>query len=636
MSDRLAYFNQLYEPAKRQRDAVAADWDVYESAYMGEPERTKPKGKGAWRSFVHFKYAWQQTHTLVAAIASEDDPTFKWEARNAQNSQYADTIQGVVGLQFERDDYAEKRFMSVLTAAVYGGCPVKYSWLFVKDADGNVIEDRPMSNPLDPRTFFYDPRARSMREARYAGHEMFLELAELKARTKADGSPLYQNLDQFADGQQSGGDDGYTGELDNDKSGERDKARRKGIHVVELWTRDRLMVRANGVIIRDEPNPMPHGRLPFEVVRLLPSLNDVWGVSLIWALRDPQALIQSLDNAAMDNIKLALDPPRAVDVTDDASNVQREWMPGQVYPSRSPNDAVKTLSGANIDPNSAQAAIGSIRDITKQITGITDELAGQSSADSATQAALNDRAAKGRMGIMLRQVDQAWARVAQGFLALDQKYLDLSVPIKVMGSASRSHWKYVSPKEIAGQWDVRPKNSSERVVKELHRENLMNAINAIGAFAERTTPQGMTIDPTELIGELVETFGIPKERVVVNADMMRSQREKDAVSMARGQAAAMAIAPPPPAPAPMPMPEQGEPSLIEQAQSKLFSSINYKDLPNAAQAAMLDQIGLPAEGVESDDDNPTRPNAGKPPAELVGRSTGQKAKAAVSKKKDDK
>jgi hypothetical protein len=626
--DPLAYFSKLYEPAKRQRDAMASDWDTYEAAYLGEPEHDKPKGKGAWRSFIHFKYAWQQVHTLVAAIAAEDDPTFAWEARDAARSKYADTVQGVVGLQLDRDDYAEKRYMSVLTAAVYGGCPVKFQWLFSESGDV-VIDDRPTANPLDPRSFFYDPRARHMREARYAGHEMFMEVAELRARTKADGSPLYTNLDELGSGSQSGSSDSFTNTLDNDKSGERDKARRQGVHVIEMWTRDRIMVRANGVLIRNDPNPHPYGRLPFEVVRLMPTLNDVWGVSLIWALRDPQALIQSLDNAAMDNIKLALDPPRAVDTTDDATNVQREWMPGQVYPSRSPSDAVKPLNAIAIDPNSAQASLQAIRNITKEITGITDEVAGASQADTATQAALNDRAAKGRLGVMLRQVDSAWARVAQGFLQLNQKYLDLSVPVKVMGQG-HADWRHMSPAEIAGQWDVRPKNSSERIVKELHRENLMNAIGALGPFAERSTPSGMTIDPTALIAELVETFGIPKDRVIVPAEMMRQQREADALSAARGQAAAMAMMPQQPMapPAPAPVPEE-QPSLIEQAQSKLFSSINYKDLPDAAQKAMLEDIGLPSDGVESDNQNPTRPNAGK--LKLEGRSTGQKAAASASK-----
>lgn len=627
MTDTLRYFNELYDPAKNHMQGMAAEWDEYEKAYLGEPERTKPSGRGAWRSFIHFKYAWQQAQTLVAEISADPDPAFVWEPRNAHQTGYAETVQGVVGEQFQRDDYAEKRFMSVLTAAVYGGCPVKVHWLFDKHGDV-VCEDRPTASLLDPRSFFYDPRARHMREARYAGHVMRMEYAELKARKRADGTPLY-DLSKLPEPQATPSEhalDTDTNELDNDHSGERDKARRKGLEVVELWTRDRIMVRANGVIIRNDPNPHPYGRLPFEVIRLIPSLNDVWGISLMWALRDPQSLIQSLDNAAMDQIKFVLDPPRAVD-SDDPTNETREWEPGAVYPSRNPGDAVKLLNGSIIDPNSAQAAINNVRALTKQISGITDELSGQSQADTATQAAMNQRQSKGRVGVMMTSVDSGWARIAQMFLQLDQKYLDLSVPVRVMGE--KAEWRHLRPSEIGGLWDVRPKNSSERIVKELHRENLMNAIAALGAFADRTTAAGKTIDVTPFAEELAESFGFAKERVVVDAALMRAQRQADVVADAQAQAEAMKFMPPaPPAPAPI-QPQQAEPSLIEQAQSKLFSSINYKDLPNEAQAAMLDQIGLPNAGVESDDDNPTRPNAGK--QSVSGQSEGQKARRAVEK-----
>jgi hypothetical protein len=586
----LRYFNQLYDPAKEHMAAMAAEWDEYEKAYHGEPEREKPAGKGAWRSFVHFKYAWQQTHTLVAEVAGDPDPTFMWEPRNATLAQHADTIQGVVMLQFERDDYAEKRYMSALTAAVYGGCPVKASWLYAEDEDGVVLEDRPTATILSPDQFFYDPRARHMREARYAGHLMRMDLDELKAPTRADGTPFYKNLEQL---EGAGGSDSRldNGQLDNDNAGERDKARRDGIEVVEMWTRSRVMVRANGVIIRDDPSPIP-GHLPFEVIRLIPSLNDVWGVSLMTALRDPQSLIHSLDNAAMDNIKLALDPPRAVDISDDADNADREWMPGQVYPSRNPQDAVRTLQGVAIDPNSAQAAIASIRDIAKQITGIVDEIAGQSRADTATEAAINQRQAKGRLGVMMNLVDAGWAKVAQKFLLLDQKYLDLSVPIKVMGPG-RADWRHVGPKELSGVWDARPKNSTERIVKELHRESLIQAIATLSQFADRALPSGKTIDITRYAEELADSFGIAKEAVVVSADKSREQRHMDLLADAMAQAEAMKLMPaePPMPPMPPPAPEP-TPGIQDQIRTQ------FKDLGPEQQKDYLAQIGLTTDGID--------------------------------------
>ncbi len=397
--------------------------------------------------------------------------------------------------------------------------------------------------------------------------------------------------------------------LDNDHSGERDKARRSGVEVIELWTRERLIVRAGNVIIRDDPNPYADGRIPFDVVTIMPSVNDIWGISLMWALRDPQALIQSLDNAAMDQIKLSLDPPRAVDTTDYLDNAERKWYPGQVYPSRSPKDAVVPLRSSVVDPFTAQQSIIGVRNTVKEITGITDELAGSSKADTATEAALNQRQSKGRIGQTLKFVDAAWSRIAQMMLRLDQQYLDLSVPIRIMGGPNDADWRHISPKEIGGQWDVRPRASSERVVKELHRQNIMEAMNALGPHVGATTPAGMTIDITPFAQELAESFGFPKEKVIVSADLARTERQKDVVKDAEAQAAAAQMMPQeqmaPPAEAPP------EPDLIAQAQSKLFTSVNYKDLPDAAQASLLEEIGLPSEGVEDDNRNPTsrRPTA---------------------------
>jgi hypothetical protein len=628
MADDLKFFNSLYDPAKRHMQALSAEWDEYEKAYLGEPERTKPGGaEGGWRSFIHYKYAWQQVQTLVAELCADADPSFMWEPRNSAQANYAETVQGIIGQQFERDDYPEKRYMSVLTAAVYGGCPIKYSWLYEcygNGAEKVIVNDRPTATLLDPRQFFYDPRARHMREARYAGHVMRLEVAELKARKRADGTPFYKNLDQLDDAPNEGSNELDTNQLDNDHSGERDKARRKGVEVVELWTRDRVMVRANGIIIRDDPNPLPFGRLPFEVVRLIPTLNDVWGASLMWALRDPQSLIQSLDNAAMDQVKLALDPPLAVD-SSDPRNVDRVLYPGQRFPSRSPKDAVIPVRVTQMDPFTAQQSIQGARDLMKHVSGITDSLEGNISSDTATEAAINQRQSKGRVGVMLTSVDAAWARVAGGFLQLNQRYLNLADPVKVMGPG-KAEWRHIRPSEIAGMWDVRPKNASERVIKELHRQTLMEAIGSLAPLAERTTATGKTVDLTVFAEELAESFGFDKNRVVVDAAFQRMEHQKDVIEDAKAQSAAAAMMPQQEAPAEAPqVVEEATPGVTDQIRTQ------YKDLDPVAKQAYLDEIGLPSEGVAEQAKLETDERKAK--IKSIGHSAGQKARRDTEKGK---
>lgn len=614
-ADALDLFSYYYEPAKRHQDGMAAQWDEYERAYFAEPEGNKPQGDEAWRSWFFTKYCFQQLKTLQAELAPDDDPTFAWEARRPEQEAYAEVCDQLIASMLQRDDYASKRTMAVEIAGITGGCPVKVHWIY-RTVDRTrltpagmktetfVVMDQPTMDLVDPRDFMYDPRAKTMSECRYAFHRMRLTLEELKARKRSDGSSFYDHLDEL-ENVPGGGSDADTRKLDNDFSGERERAQRDGIEVIEMWTRDRVIVRAAGVIIRDEANPYWHGRIPFEVITLMPSRNDVWGTSFIWTIKDPQDVLHSLDNAAMDALKLSIDPPLAVDM-DDPENMTRPNRPGERFPSRSPKDALMPLRTTGLEPYLSEQAIQAQRDLMEKISGMTSEVAGQSSADTATQAALNQRQAKGRIGVMMRSIDASFARVAEMFLQLCQQYLDMSQPVRILGPKG-NEWHRIEPREIAGMWDVRPKNSSERAVKELHRQNLMEAISALAPGNGIAQPDGKTVNLTPLYELLADSFEVPKDRIVVDAQEMRDQHKQDVVADGEAQAQVMQMQAPPPEQAQPEAPP--EPTLREQLQK----TINYKDLPDAAQADLLVDAGLSSEGVEDDNRNPTRPNAGATP-----------------------
>lgn len=631
MSDAtLEFFNQYYQPAKNHQDGMSTEWTEYERSFYGEPEGEKPSGQDAWRSWFFYKYVFQQVKTLVAELASEEHPTFVWEARRPEQDDYADVVQSLIGFMLQRDGYNMKRLLAIETAAIYGGAPVKIHWTYktVKrtrmGAAGPITEDfvvldQPTMSLIDPRDFMYDTRARSMDECRYAFHRMRLTLDELKAKKRSDGKPFYDSLDELED--ITGGSDGTsddTRDLDNDYSGELDKARREGIEVVEMWTRDRWIVRAAGnVIILDKPNPFWHGRIPFEIITLLPSRTGPWGQSVVWTVQDVQDHLHTLDNASMDALKLQIDPPLAVS-DDDPENISRPFRPGERFlGQQTSKDIVDPIRMTGIDPYVSESAIGGVRAQMEYISGITREMAGQSDAGTATQAALNQRQAKGRVGVMLRSIDDSFARIAEMMLQLCQQFLNLSQPVKIMGEKG-SEWRHIAPREIAGLWDVRPKSSSERVVKELHRQNLMEGMNALLPAAGIATPAGRAIDITPFVEELAESFGMDKGRVVVDAQMMREQSQQDVISDGEAQAQVQQMMAPPEDP-------NAEPDPMAETQMRLVQSMNYKDLPDAAQAKLLGDVGLPSDGVEDDNRNPTRPNAGKPEPLIVGRSTGQHA-----------
>lgn len=606
----LQFFNSYFGPAKNHQEGLADNWTEYESAYLGEDvDRVKPTGDDSWRSFFFQKYGWQQVQTLAAELAADDDPTFVYEPHDYAQQEFARTVSCLVGYQLQRDDYPAKRLMAAIITAVYGGCPLKVHWDYqtatrmvlkpsgLREETRIVVRDQPTITIIDPYDFYYDTRARTMRECRYAFHRMRLSFEELEARERSDGSKLYKNLDELRDkfrgvGGGSGSHD--TGrEWDNDLSGEKDKANNEGIEIVEMWTRDRLIVVASGgVVIRNEPNPFHHGRIPFEVATIQPSLNDVWGMSVMWALRDIQEILWTLDNSALDALKKIIDPPYEVDIMADGDNVNRSLRPGQAFPKQGQGaGAVAPIRITGAEPFVTEGAIQSVRDQMKQITGVTDEIAGMSGAGTATQAAINQRQAKGRIGVMLRSMDQAFARCADMYLQLNQQFMDFSRPIRVLGSRGGSEWRHIAPSEIAGLWDVRAKNSSERVVKELRRQNLIEAIGALSPSAGIPNPDGTVVNLSPLQEELVESFGLPVDRVIVPMSGLMAVQEEQAVSQARAQVKAMEVMPPEPEAEAAPAEAPVEQDLNEQVR------LTYKDMDADAKMGVLQQLGLPVDGV---------------------------------------
>lgn len=622
MATPLETFDHYYQPVRQHIQSLASKWDSFENAYNGVSEQLKkPTGDESWKSYNLHKYALQQTHTAVAEIVPEDDPGFDWETDNPEQNDYADVVEALVNDQLRKDEYGSKKYLSVLLAAVYGGCPVKTSWNTQRERSvrltpsGPVVEyrivtDRPTATLIDPRDFGYDLRARSFSEARFAYHRMRLTVEEIESRKKADGSPLYdvgevKKLREWFDGNASS--DRPTQTYDNDAGGEVERQRTKGIEVIEMWTHNRVIVRAGGsFIIRNDERVDPIPGLPFDVVTILPALNDVWGMSLMQLLRDPQEHTWTLENGSLNLLKLALDPPRSVDVISDPDNADRAWKPGQTFPtSMTAKDAVQTLNVQGIDPLGSLSAVAQQREVMEYITGITSEVSGQSNADTATQAALNQRQAKGRIGKMIASTNRAWSGVAKKFLLLDQAFMDYTKPVKMLGQRG-DEWVHVSPQMIGGEWNPRPKASTQDAIKELTKQNLSEFLSVALPVNGMVSASGKAIDWAPIVEQLAELNGIPAQSVVVDAQQLFEAQQEQTVAEAEAQAAAQAALPP-------------EPEGPPDPQVKIFESMSYKDLPDGAQAAMLESIGLPSDNVAEDNEN-----------RITGYSEGQLARSSSS------
>jgi len=85
--------------------------------------------------------------------------------------------------------------------------------------------------------------------------------------------------------------------------------RYQNVEVLECWTKDRVLWLLNRRwVLLDKPNPW--GFLPFVKASPLPLPGRPFGISVAEALRDDQEYATGIRNARLDNLALALNPPR--------------------------------------------------------------------------------------------------------------------------------------------------------------------------------------------------------------------------------------------------------------------------------------------------------------------------------------
>lgn len=545
-------FDKFLSQAKTNQEALSHTWGKYENAYLGKPDSASVDS-GDWRSRIFNRYCYQQLQALKAEL-TEEFPSFVYEARNPMQEDHSDVVTGLVNYQLDRDGYASKRSQAILNASIYGGQPLKVTWEYAtqkrvvrgQDMEEHVVDvvlrDQPTMTLVDPRDFYWDPAAVDMDSARFAYHRMRVTKSDLARRERSDGSPMYRNLDDIEDirGSSTTQDNKF---FSNDAAGERRKSYNSDtIEIIEMWTRSRLIVVAGGgVVIRNDRNPFFHGLIPFVVAKTENSVNGIWGDSEVHNIAPLQEQIWFLENAQIDSLKLDMNPPLAIDVSDDPSNAQKDVRPGQVYIGRSGNarDIVSPMNVTGISFGEADNAIASLQDRIEFVTGITKAISGMMDTSTATEASINQRQAKGRIGAKLSTLNVAFSRVAELFLQLNQQFLSPFKAVRIMGG-SGVEWKYVDPVSIAGLWDVRAKNSSELAIVEIKRQNSIEAMNALMPLAggDFVTPSGKVVNIEPAIKDLAESFNWTDAEILVPKEaMMQQSAEVQAVSDAAGQQA---------------------------------------------------------------------------------------------------
>jgi hypothetical protein len=528
--DKLKRALRCIEDAEKHQKELATEWARFYDVYLGKPsDKSRWRKLAKWKSKLFVKHAFQQVETLLPEFLVEE-PNFEVLPREQSDEARAKTVQKLLDYQLDRDRYSEKRMQAVKKAIIFGACPIKVTWAYevrrmrvrnpitpeeslrVLAETGElpppsveqdvVLHDDPTMVVVDPFDFMWDPAATSIDDAQYVLHRSWLTDEQLEAKVRAG---IYSGLDEVLEGtgddRKGGGSSGGFWSRLTGESTDQAQARRGDRHeVIEKWTRDRLVVIVNRkVIARDVENPYWHGQIPFVMAVTQPDVDKMVGLSEVWSIEALQEAIWLTQNAQYDALRLTLDPPIFMEERDPRL---KEFMfePGARGFTSNPKNNISVADIGQANAYASGQEVDRMRAEMERVSGINASVAGSSNEGTATEAAMNLRQGKSRIALKMACIDRAFARAAEQFIALDQQFIDADRVLRIVGEGAE--WETVSAQDIAGAFDVRPRNSTERTMKELAREQ---SLNLLGTFAQFT---GLGVNVWPLIDKVAEAHGI--------------------------------------------------------------------------------------------------------------------------------
>lgn len=534
-ADTLTKFVTCLEKAEENQSELFREWRGHYETYLGKPDekrigRRSKAGGDDWRSRLYVKHAFQQIETLLPEFLVED-ANFEVVARERDDQPKAATVQSLLDYQLDRDRYSEKRMAAVKKAIIFGACPIKITWSYDKrrmrvrnpitdleraeimldetlsDEDREkllaphiwtevTVRDDPSMIVVDPFDFFWDPAATTMDDAQWVMHRSWLTDEQLLAKEKAG---IYSGITELLENSHSDAGKGGSGgwgwdgmkRLLGEKQQEAEARRGERHEVIEKWSRDKLVVLIDRkVIARDVPNPFWHGQLPFVMAVTQPDIDSMTGLSEVWSIKSIQEAIWYVHNAQNDALALTLDPPIAMDDRDPRLK-DFLFRPGARLFTPNPQGAFKPIDIGQANAYASGGEVDRLRGQMEMVTGINAAVSGQSNEGTATEAAMNLRQSKSRIALKVANIDASFARAAEQMIQLDQQFVDADRVFRIVGESAE--WVEATPDDIAGAFDVRPRNSADRTVKELAREQSLNLLNTFAQFA------GMGVDLWPLI-----------------------------------------------------------------------------------------------------------------------------------------
>lgn len=492
-----------YCETKHHHDVFAGNLRGYYKAFRGEIDRRSKAA--AWTHKLNPRYV---NHIVETTLASLLDERLRFKVRPRarlyepgefdEQKAGADALQILLDFQLAADRFAEKQRWFVLQNSIAGVTAMKVYWRhttkkkkrhgeeirvitdpYTGEPIGEVavptitetldsVYDGPCAEVCNVADLIWDPAATSVENCRIITHRVWKTYDECLQMQKLG---LWKNVEDL-----KGAEDKSAERTEWSLPSEQTSVHNsKRIEILEIWRRgaDGIKVTTIGngsVELAHKDNPYWHGEMPFVIASTQPDLFRIGGMSQVERIMALQEALWTILNQRLDNLSLVntgivmfnetmVDNPNAL-----------KFGPLERWAINGPLDqAVQMWSP---DPIPAQISIPAESNLKMDMQNISGGFPFTSTSEAqtvragtATEASLVSSLAQRSISTVKVALNQAYERIGQQMIELNQQYLGDSVSdilVTVVGADNEYETKRIVPRMLRGdyEFDITPMSES--------------------------------------------------------------------------------------------------------------------------------------------------------------------------------
>jgi len=392
----------------------------------------------------------------------------------------------------------------------------------VKEYDGPDIE------VVDIFDFYVDPYAEDIDDARYVIHRSVKSMKHIRSMARKG---IYHNIDNIG-----------SGEAPDHEASKRQADIEQAtvpmhddemVEILEYWENDRVITVANETVIRDEPNPYHHKKIPFVKVVDTQVPKEFWGIGEVEPNEKLQHELNTLRNQRIDNLSLAINNMFLVSSQAGIDPDELVWRPNGIVWTNKPDvrEAMQQIGPTNVSPSAYQEEEVAKRDM-QETSAVVQYIKGVEPSGEATATEITSlqREANYRFMQKIRNMIDGLERVGELMVAMNQQFVTEEQMVRIGGERSLQwmqptaegegfQFLQISPDDIAGQFDIQVASTAlePNADRQVRRQQLLELLQIL--------TQSTGVPSMKLLEELLKTYDMPVTEEITDEIMQMIQQQ---------------------------------------------------------------------------------------------------------------